>query len=134
MTDHSPNQVPTLFYVLAFIARGYLIYYNLRRSHRQSKKVCSNCAVLDYQLIIEWIEFSEGTGCHFSSRSVLWSLRLLTAHAWFVEVQSEAQGKFHHREQEGLTCLPFGFSRVDIPVHVDVDVNALGTQCLHTRP
>jgi Fe-S oxidoreductase/nitrate reductase gamma subunit len=30
MTGHSPHQVPTLFYVLAFIAMGYLIY-NLRR-------------------------------------------------------------------------------------------------------
>jgi len=30
MTDHSPHQVPTLFYILAFIAMGYLIY-NLRR-------------------------------------------------------------------------------------------------------
>jgi|TARA_Y100000031_G_C8239445_1_gene394979 Fe-S oxidoreductase/nitrate reductase gamma subunit len=30
MTEHSPHQVPTLFYILAFIAMGYLIY-NLRR-------------------------------------------------------------------------------------------------------
>ena len=30
MTNHSPHQVPTLFYILAFIAMGYLIY-NLRR-------------------------------------------------------------------------------------------------------
>ena len=30
MTDHSPHQVPALFYILAFIAMGYLIY-NLRR-------------------------------------------------------------------------------------------------------
>ena len=30
MTDYSPHQVPTLFYILAFIAMGYLIY-NLRR-------------------------------------------------------------------------------------------------------
>ena len=30
MTDHSPHQVPTLFYILVFIAMGYLIY-NLRR-------------------------------------------------------------------------------------------------------
>jgi len=30
MTDHSPHQVPTLFYIMAFIAMGYLIY-NMRR-------------------------------------------------------------------------------------------------------
>jgi Fe-S oxidoreductase/nitrate reductase gamma subunit len=30
MTDYSPHKVPTLFYILAFIAMGYLIY-NLRR-------------------------------------------------------------------------------------------------------
>ena len=30
MTEQSPHQIPTLFYILAFIATGYLIY-NLRR-------------------------------------------------------------------------------------------------------
>jgi hypothetical protein len=51
MTDHSPHQVPTLFYILAFIAMGYLIY-NLRRLFTVRIGKADDMAVQDIPEII----------------------------------------------------------------------------------
>ena len=59
MTDHSPHQVPTLFYILVFIAMGYLIY-NLRRLFTVRIGRAEDMAVQDIpEIIAERLWFSK---------------------------------------------------------------------------
>ncbi len=67
MTEHSPNQVPTLFYILAFMAMGYFIY-NLRRLFTVHIGRAEERPLNFFSQLLNSLSFGVGQGKVYSKR------------------------------------------------------------------